>query len=165
MENKICKVCKKELPLSSEYFHKSIGYKDGYFSKCKICCKIHRTEYIKNNPQKILESQRKYEAKNKPHRDKYKKDWLSKNLGISNKYNRISYNKIRKLAFEKLGGCKCCNCGCDKYELLEINHINGGGAKEMKEKYKGSSFIRAIVLGDRKIDDLNILSDISFCIN
>ena len=27
----------------------------------------------------------------------------------------------------------------------------------MKEKYKGSSFIRAIVLGDRKIDDLNIL--------
>ena len=33
---------------------------------------------------------------------------------------------------EQLGGKQCCNCGCDDFSILEINHINGGGRKALK---------------------------------
>ena len=32
---------------------------------------------------------------------------------------------------DHLGG-KCVYCGCDNYDILELNHINGGGTKEKK---------------------------------
>jgi hypothetical protein len=43
-------------------------------------------------------------------------------------------------------------------DILEINHINGGGRSEMKYHYKNRNihFLRDIVLGVRKKDDLEI---------
>lgn len=47
----------------------------------------------------------------------------------------------------------CCeNCGCNSLGILEINHKNGGG---YREGY--TSFYHAIVTGERKTDDLNLL--------
>ena len=78
--------------------------------------------------------------------------------------NKYFYNK-RKLKALKIVGkgiIKCTNCGCDDIRILEINHINGGGYKEYKEKRKyhgsrSSFLVNEIVMGRRKIDDLNIL--------
>ena len=40
---------------------------------------------------------------------------------------RKQYIARKRRAMEMLGGCRCCNCGCDELSFLEINHINGGG--------------------------------------
>lgn len=52
------------------------------------------------------------------------------------------------------GVIKCENCGCDDESLIEINHINGGGTKEIRSGY---SYVFAIIKGRRKVDDLNLL--------
>lgn len=49
----------------------------------------------------------------------------------------------------------CVRCGCDDTRLLEINHKNGGGGREMKAK--GVEFYRSIISGERPTDDLEIL--------
>lgn len=49
----------------------------------------------------------------------------------------------------------CVRCGCDRLELLEINHINGGGGKELKGT--GHKFYRDIALMRRTVEDLELL--------
>jgi hypothetical protein len=56
---------------------------------------------------------------------------------------------------EMLGGCQCCNCGCDELSFLEINHIDGGGCVEFRER--GNRVIDDLVSGKRKTDGLNVL--------
>lgn len=53
---------------------------------------------------------------------------------------------------------KCVRCGCDDFRLLEINHKNGGGRKELKEFQKyGRSVQELIRRGWRKTCDLELL--------
>jgi hypothetical protein len=47
----------------------------------------------------------------------------------------------------------CVRCGCDRPELLEINHKNGGGRKDLVGKW----FYRAIVKLERDTGDLELL--------
>lgn len=45
---------------------------------------------------------------------------------------------LRKSVVEALGG-KCVRCGFDDIRALQIDHVNGGGVKELRNKtYKGS---------------------------
>ncbi|HEX5508951.1 MAG TPA: hypothetical protein VFX37_10650, partial [Pseudolabrys sp.] len=53
------------------------------------------------------------------------------------------------------GDLVCVRCGCNNPKLLEINHKNGGGGKELKE-LKGK-FYRRIAKMERPIDDLELL--------
>ena len=51
-------------------------------------------------------------------------------------------------------------CGCRILKFLEINHVNGGGHKEIQNgiHYKTPrALLKALKNGKRKIDDLNIL--------
>lgn len=54
---------------------------------------------------------------------------------------------------------KCLRCGCNDIKILEINHKNGGGTKEIREEFKKNciTFHRAICLGKRTIEDLELL--------
>ena len=51
----ICKSCKKELPLTSEYFWRRRDYKLGFYSKCKLCeserdnIEAKKTQDLKSN--------------------------------------------------------------------------------------------------------------------
>lgn len=68
--------------------------------------------------------------------------------------------RIRLLALNKISNeLKCVNCGCDELSILEINHKNGGGTREIRGIYRGHSreFYRAIKNGVRNTDDLEIL--------
>lgn len=47
---------------------------------------------------------------------------------------RATEQRIKKRAFEYLGGIKCVKCGFDDIRALQIDHIKGGGKKE----YHGS---------------------------
>lgn len=53
-------------------------------------------------------------------------------------YQKLYLRKIRVSVIEKMGG-KCVKCGFDNIHALQIDHINGDGSKERKErKYKGN---------------------------
>jgi hypothetical protein len=62
-------------------------------------------------------------------------------------YTGEYYNRIRRKAMEKIGGFKCSNCGCTSEKILEINHTNGGGAKEYKQK--GSKTVYRDIIKNR----------------
>lgn len=96
--------------------------------------KAYQREYQKKNREKVTEIHRKWLAKH-PHYDAY----LSQ--------------KIHYLAIDKLGG-KCSQCGVLDKRLLQINHMNGGGIKELRPYPHG--FYRRIVNGKRKTEDLDI---------
>jgi len=49
---------------------------------------------------------------------------------------------------------KCNRCGCDDIRLLEINHKNGGGGKEMKNR--STAFYWDIVKYRRDASDLEV---------
>lgn len=115
-------------------------------------------EYVKkysNNP-KGKKARKKYENSSKGRKTKkkyyeYHREELNR---YSKKYNEEVYNKARMVIGK--GAIKCINCGCDDKRIVEINHIDGGGCQEFKKNTNGT-FYRAIVNGERKTDDLNLL--------
>lgn len=130
MENKTCNQCKVQMPISC-------------FNKQKSVCKECTAKWRQANKDKLKERQAKWK---KSHPDKYKETY-------------IKYNRIRKIkVLEKVANgsnLKCRRCGCDFIDLLEINHINGGGGKECNKSYQ--KFCTAILNGSRSINDLEIL--------
>lgn len=70
----------------------------------------------------------------------------------------------RKLVLEKIAKDNNlplrCPCGCDDISLLQVNHVNGKGAKEFREKGGAHNFYRKILRGERSTKDLNILCQV-----
>lgn len=89
-------------------------------------------KWAKENPEKIAEwgRRRRERARERYRTDpEYHEKMLEKSRNYQNNRNRT----LRAEVIKKLGG-KCVKCGCDVYEVLEINHINGGGQKDMSRK-------------------------------
>ncbi len=79
-------------------------------------------------------------------------------------YQKEHYKKLklddRKKVFaiiSKSTEPECVNCGCDDIRLLEVNHKNGGGGKEMGKGRNATAFYRDIIALRRPTDDLEIL--------
>ena len=73
-------------------------------------------------------------------------------------YSKTRHALMRRMALEMIQGSKnlkCVICGCTEYELLEINHINGGGRQELIS-LKGENLYALIIRGRRKTNDLDI---------
>jgi len=90
-----------------------------------------------------------------PYKDKEKqrtfdRDWHKKHRDQRREYDR----RLREKVLILLGG-KCINCGCDEFEVLEINHKNGGGRKE-RYTNRARQFYLHILNGTRKTDDLEL---------
>jgi predicted RNA-binding Zn-ribbon protein involved in translation (DUF1610 family) len=81
------------------------------------------------------------------------REWRSHRPGYATEKER-EYRK-RAVLLVGRGDVHCVRCGCDRAELIEINHKNGGGAKEIKGQ--SSKFYRAIALMRRPVDDLELL--------
>lgn len=80
-----------------------------------------------------------------------------KKLGIKRKWNESDYlQKVRRKAMDILGGAKCANCGCDNLKILEINHLNGGGHKELQVR-RGTRLQQDIIKGRVDISKFNVL--------
>ena len=91
-----------------------------------MCSPCYEVWYKKTHPD--------YAEKQKAYR---KKRRLLFGPKINNMTSGQNYRKWRKLALEKLGN-KCCKCGFDNPKALQIDHINGGGIKEIRgHTYKG----------------------------
>lgn len=59
-KTKVCSKCGDEK--SVDDFHKSSNYRDGYTGQCKKCRNAKIMEYHRNNPEKLLESYKKYHS-------------------------------------------------------------------------------------------------------
>lgn len=92
--------------------------------------KIKQREYKKRYEQKP-ETKQKRKEWNKKHKKKYNKseEGRKTNLEISKRYIK----KLRTKCITFLGG-RCVKCGFNDIRALQIDHINGGGCKEAKEK-------------------------------
>ena len=67
---------------------------------------------------------------------------------------------LRKRVFFRISGeisHSCTRCGCRDSRFLEVNHKNGGGAKETKNGKWSMQFYHSIASGKRRVDDLEIL--------
>ncbi|MBP8994568.1 MAG: hypothetical protein KBG30_12270 [Bacteroidales bacterium] len=95
MENRICKDCSAELPISE-------FYKNGKFYKtsCKSCDRKRSANYKLNNLEKVRENYREYGRKNKRKREQYNIDYYKLNrdeiLVKQKKYWSEQENKERK---------------------------------------------------------------------
>jgi hypothetical protein len=101
-------------------------------------------KYCEKYPQKAQERL----LKMKEYDIKYKKE-----------RGKESRDRVRKVVFNLLSNNnpKCENCGCGDTRLLEVNHKNGGGNKELQNGKNTNKFMWDIYMGRRKIDDLNLL--------
>gem|GEM_PF-2928605 len=117
----------------------------------------------------LAESQKRYRASEKgsqKHRE-YMRDYMlayRERRKQSSDYNpeeerrkwREQHQQVRERAIERLGGKLCANCGCDEFNLLEINHINGGGRVAAKVR-QSRQLYRDIVSSRVDLSDYNVL--------
>ncbi len=69
--SKNCKTCGLLLPVTSKFFHKNSGMKDGFISKCKSCANAEDRQFAANNPEAIA-------ARRKRAYEKQKSKWLQR---------------------------------------------------------------------------------------
>ena len=109
--------------------------------------------YYRHNRAKVLKRTRSYYLE---HQEEYKtlrNDWFSKNPSKVQLYRqKIKLKALQIVSTSELP--TCVYCGCDDIRFLEINHKEGGGAKETL--MSGSNFYWAIVKGERPTNDLEV---------
>lgn len=109
--------------------------------------------YYRHNRAKVLKRTRQYYLEHKDEYTKWRADWYSKHPDFSRNDNQRT--KLRALQIvAKRPDPKCVYCGCDDVRFLEVNHKEGGGAKEAI--MSGNNFYWAIIKGRRNTDDLEI---------
>ena len=140
---------KKRLHCPSCYY--AWEYKDIYGrTSCPVCGKLidarDRREYAK--AYILLHPERKHlladwlATHKKEHSDRTRADLMATVFAL------ITKSHLKPI---------CNSCGCDDRRLLEINHKNGGGGKELAKGYNSVKFYRDIAGLRRKVDDLEIL--------
>ena len=70
-----------------------------------------------------------------------------------NKYARDYDRNLRKMAIESLGG-KCIRCDFSDIRALQIDHINGGGSKERKDRDFIGNFHKHVINSFIKKDNI-----------
>lgn len=105
--------------------------------------KKYLSEYRKNNHEKILQYQRTYM------REYFKRPEVRAKQA---ECMRKQHKNLKEKVYEALGGYKCTKCGYDKdVRALQIDHINGDGAKERKLYRSGSiPYYKHILETDKK---------------
>lgn len=95
---------------------------------CRRCYSREQGRRLyKENPDRYkITSSKWYHA----HKDNVKA-YRKKNIDNIRIYRRAYENKIRLDVLDLLGR-KCVRCGFDDWQGLQIDHINGGGSKEMR---------------------------------
>ncbi len=125
---RVCWNCKRRKYLGK--FSRCKSKKLGRTHECKTCCSVRSAIWAKKK----------------------------NNRATLRKLDLVNYHKTRRRALEIVGQgrLKCRNCSCTNFDLLEINHIRGGGGKEFRRK-GNTTFYRDIAAKRRRTSDLNIL--------
>lgn len=130
MENKVCKKCGIEKPLTE--YRKHIRMKFGITNVCKRCLSVEKKNWIKNNLDKVREGKRRY---------KQKKRDIRLGIFVEGKVEKIKVEKpiIKKEPTVKVVNRLCRTCGVN---LTKENTYAGCGnncrtcEKERIKKYR-----------------------------
>ena len=79
MKTKICSNCGRELPATTEYFHKKKDGKYGIRAECKFCVKKYSNQRYEENKEQIIEHTKQYYKENKQQIKKYRKQYYENN--------------------------------------------------------------------------------------
>lgn len=114
--NKKCAGCHQFKPLDQFWFsNKAKGYRR---SKCVDCLKldgrIRNKQYYLGNKQEIIRKNSTY-SRNNPE--------------LKRQISRDHYHRIKLHCFSLFGNI-CVDCGCSEIDVLQLDHINGGGQLE-----------------------------------
>jgi len=85
------------------------------------------------NPEKINKYQRERRKRNREAFLKYSREYYQKNREHKLQVKKEYLKRIREAVIKGYGG-KCACCGESHYEFLALDHRNGGGNRERKEK-------------------------------
>lgn len=137
---KVCTKCKIEKPFV-DFSGNSDNY-DGLQTRCRECMRL-------SDEQKKARNQWYYEVgkeKHKVRRNAASKAWYYMKREdpafreASNAQSRATYEAGKLACFEHLGN-KCCHCPESDLSILQIDHVNGGGCKELRSiKSRGQYF-------------------------
>jgi hypothetical protein len=97
----------------------------------KVCEQCGKKYIPKRYKQRFCSEKCKYthgNNKRKPYRDEYQ---ASHREDIALKTNML--NLAYKFEIFRLLGNKCSKCGKENWKVLQIDHINGGGARHKRE--------------------------------
>ena len=104
---KTCTKCGKQLPATTDYFHKKKNGKYGLHSICKKCIKEYNKQRFESNRDEILQKKREYNHNNKEKINEYNKRYYNENKdkkkGLSKKYreeNKDKYKEYNKNYYE-----------------------------------------------------------------
>ena len=134
-----------------------MGYKDPEKKRAS------NRAYREKNKEKIKIKKREYYEKHKEEKKQYDIEYAQKNSTRIKEYRKEYYQKFRLEVFARIDpDTKCAMCGCDDIRFLEINHIKGGGRKELERLKKSDhnesqNFTYLIHKGKRGVEDLNLL--------
>jgi len=87
-----------------------------------------------------IEARKQY---NREYSREYMKKWRANNPDKQKARDKTYRQKLRADVMIILGGKHCSDCGCDVDGILEINHKDGGGRQETKDK-KYEAYLRSI---------------------
>lgn len=134
-----CLDCCVKLDEVNGYFR--YARKDGvkiYGERCRICRRVKEKEYRTKNKisLKYKEYNKEYQATHQEHLRECAKRWRAENKDVIKAKKLEAHRAQRKMlwakAIEFFGPCACC--GETRIEFLSIDHINGGGNAERKQK-------------------------------
>ena len=97
MDMKICHVCKKELPATSEYFNKYKRARDGFRYECKECHREASRKHYFDNHEKYLDKHQEWRSNNKENIRVYHKHYNKVNKEIRNAYGRQYYANNKEI--------------------------------------------------------------------
>lgn len=115
--------------------------------KCRICKKKHRTQWY--HCPECLEKRRRTHKKLLARgecpgcRQPSGKNtvYCKECLGVYAAKNRERLRNQKLEAFEQYGGCRCACCGETNEVFLNIDHIDGGGAKHRRQGIFGGNHL------------------------
>jgi len=120
---KVCTICQEEKVLEDFTFEKG-NKKDGRRASCKECCRKKNAEYIKANPDKKLESDRKSYEKLKEKKLAQKKEYyLKKREEILLKRKEYAANNKEKISIKN-----------KEYRAANLEHLKAHN-REYQRKY------------------------------
>lgn len=100
---KKCTKCGMEFPATKEYFYKRTKSNDGLDYKYKSCYKEYRDKFYKDNKEKVLERNKKYQDGHKNEIKEYMKRYYKNNEDDikNNVRHRYNCNKEKVLEYQK----------------------------------------------------------------
>ena len=121
-------------------------------NRAKVSKALKGRVFSANTIEKMKESHLGQKAWNKGMKFDFKARKLGGTFRSSKEYQKNHLQYIRNSVLEALGG-SCRFCGFSDKRALQIDHINGGGSKERKERTFKGTFHKHVLQSFLKKED------------